>query len=86
MMAPSGWPSRESWLVFMWLTTDAHVHGASRTLVSQAQSLGAAADALRAWVENTSPLVGQTGLYADLLKTALGHVAWEYVAWRLRQA
>lgn len=84
MMSPSGWPSRESWLVFLWLTSDAHL-GAARTVVSQAQSLDVAADALRAWIENTLPLAGQTGLYADLLKTALGHVAWEYVAWRLRQ-
>ncbi len=86
MLAPSGWPSRESWLVFTWVTNDAHARGVAHMLVSQAQSLDEAADALRGWVEDTSPLAGLSGLYADLLKTALGHVAWEYVAWRLRQA
>jgi hypothetical protein len=86
MPTVSGWPTRETWIVYTWLTNDIHLYRASRILVQQAPDPQAAADALSAWVERSSPLADQANMYADLLTAALGHVAWDQVALQLRDA
>jgi len=76
----NGWPSYETWLVHLWLTNDPATDATCRDLVTAERTVGEAGEALRAYVEEASPLADRAGLHADLLAAALGRVDWRAVA------
>ena len=82
----NGWANKETWLVALWLDNDPGSERACRELALELRQVHRVADALRDQVEDGNPLLepGQrsapSGLYLDLLLTALGHVAWDAVA------
>jgi hypothetical protein len=76
----NGWPSYETWLVHLWLTNDPGTDALCRALVAQAWTPAEAADVLKQYVEESSPLIGQANLYVDLLTVALGHVDFDAIA------
>jgi len=85
----NGWPSYETWLVYTWLTNEASIDEECRAIARAAHPVEATdrpedvarvAEALRAYVEEESPLIDVASLYADLVVAALGHVVWEAIA------
>jgi hypothetical protein len=81
----NGWPSYETWLVVLWLDNDPGTEAFCRKLVAQTTSVGEAADVLKGYLEEESPLTEQSGLYVDLLTAALGHVNFRAVAAHFRE-
>jgi hypothetical protein len=76
----NGWPSYETWLVALWLDNDPGTEALVQSLVAAAESPYDAAQALKALVEELSPLAETPGLHTDLLTAALSHVDWQAVA------
>jgi len=76
----NGWPSYETWLVFTWLTNDPLPYEDCVSLAKSVDDAHAAADALRDYVEELSPLLGEASLYTDLVTAALGRVDWAALA------
>jgi hypothetical protein len=82
----NGWANKETWLVALWLDNDPASERACRELALALRQVHGVADALREQVEDGNPLLepghgsAPSGLYLDLLLTALGHVAWDAVA------
>jgi hypothetical protein len=76
----NGWPSYETWLVALWFDNDPETQSLVQGLVAAAESLYDAAQALKALVEELSPLGETSGLHVDLLTAALSHVDWQAVA------
>jgi hypothetical protein len=76
----NGWPSYETWLVALWLGNDPETEALVQGLVAAAESPYDAAQALKALVEELSPLGETSGLHTDLLTAALSHVDWHAVA------
>jgi hypothetical protein len=76
----NGWPSYETWLVYLWLTNDPDTDALCRELVAHAWTPAEAAEALKSYVEEASPLVGQASLYVDLLTAVLRHVDFDEIA------
>jgi hypothetical protein len=76
----NGWANKETWLVHLWLTNDQASDAAWRAVAAEIGEVYRLADVLRAALEEGATLLLQTSLYADLLTTALGRVAWEEVA------
>jgi hypothetical protein len=82
----NGWVNKETWLVALWLDNDPVSERACRKLALELRQVQRVADALRDQVEDGNPLLepdsgrAPSGLYLDLLLTALGHVAWDAVA------
>jgi hypothetical protein len=72
----NGWPNYETWLVYTWLTNDPTTDRDVCTLVCAADSMGEAADAVKAYVDAENPLAEQASLYTDLIGAALSHVCW----------
>ena len=82
----NGWANKETWLVALWLDNDPGSERACRELALELRQVQRVADALREQVEDGNPLLeprqgsAPSGLYLDLLLTALGQVAWDAVA------
>ncbi len=76
----NGWPTYETWLVYTWLTNDPNTDEDCRSIAHAAEDLASAAEALKAYVEEDSPLVDQASLYSDLVGAALGRVEWMAIA------
>ncbi len=76
----NGWPSYETWLVFTWLTNDPVTYEDCVSLARSADDAHDAADALKGYVEEQSPLVEEASLYTDLVNAALSRVDWVALA------
>lgn len=79
----NGWPNKETWLVNLWLSNEPVTEAYCREIAARKRDVPRVADALREWIEGANPLLKQgltSGLYADLLSTALGHVDWDELA------
>ena len=76
----NGWPSYETWLVFTWLTNDPVTYEDCASLVKLADDAHDAADALKGYVEDLSPLLEEASLCTDLVTAALGRVDWVALA------
>ncbi len=76
----NGWPSYKTWLVFTWLTNDATTYEDSASLARSAEDAHDAARALKAYVEEQSPLLEEASLCTDLVTAALGRVDWAALA------
>jgi hypothetical protein len=80
----NGWPTYETWLVHLWLTNEPETDALCRELVCGESTLVEAGEALKTYVEESSPLADvpglQSGLYADLADAALSHVDWHEIA------
>ncbi len=76
----NGWPSYETWLVFTWLTNDPVTWEDCTTLARAADDAHDAADALKGYVEELSPLVEEASLCTELVTAALGRVDWAALA------
>ncbi len=72
----NGWPSYETWLVFTWLTNEPVTYEDCISLARAADDAHDAADALKGYVEEQSPLVEEASLYTDMATAALGRVDW----------
>lgn len=75
-----GWKNYPTWAVNLWLRNDRAHYDASLGVVAGADEPGRAADALREWIEDRSPLAGEAGLYVELLGWALRAVDWDELA------
>jgi hypothetical protein len=62
----NGWPSYETWLVCTWLTNDPVTCEDCACLARSADHVHEAADALKRYVEEQSPLLEEASLCADL--------------------
>ncbi len=80
----NGWPSYETWLVFTWLTNDPVTFEDCVSLARAADDAHDAADALKGYVEDLSPLLEEASLCTDLLTAALRHVDWAALARHFR--
>ncbi len=80
----NGWPSYETWLVFNWLTNDPVTYEDCVSLARAADDAHDAADALKRYVEDLSPLLAEAGLHTDLVTAALGRVDWAELARHFR--
>jgi hypothetical protein len=80
----NGWPTYETWLVYTWLTNDAGTDREVRELATTQDDGYQAADALKQYVEDSSPLVDEASLATDLLGAALGRVDWLAIARHFR--
>ncbi len=76
----NGWPSYETWLVFTWLTNDPLTYEDCVGLARSADDAHDAADALKGYVEELSPLLEEASLSTDLVNAALGRVDWAALA------
>ncbi len=76
----NGWPSYETWLVFTWLTNDPVTYEDCVSLARSADDARDAADALKGYVEEQSPLLEEASLCTDLVTAALGRVDWAALA------
>jgi hypothetical protein len=80
----NGWPSYETWLVFTWLTNDPLTNEDCVSLARAADDAHDAADALKSYVEDLSPLLEEASLCTDLVTAALGRVDWAALARHFR--
>jgi hypothetical protein len=80
----NGWPSYETWLVFTWLTNDPVTYEDCVSLAREADDAHDAADALKGYVEELSPLLEEASLSTDLVTAALGRVDWAALARHFR--
>ncbi len=80
----NGWPSYETWLVFTWLTNDPLSYEDCVSLARSADDALDAADALKGYVEDLSPLLEEASLCTDLVNAALGRVDWAALARHFR--
>ncbi len=80
----NGWPSYETWLVFTWLTNDPVTSEDCIGLAREADDAHDAADALKGYVEELSPLLEEASLSTDLVTAALGRVDWAALARHFR--
>ena len=76
----NGWTNYETWLTGLWLSNDQATDRVAREIVTAAPDRVAAADALRDWIADANPLLGEASLYSDLLNAALGAVDWYELA------
>lgn len=82
-----GWPNRETWAVWAWLTgmpgARAHWDAEARRLAEEGEPnpLGRLAQDLRLHITTNAPETGGwLGPYRDLLGTAIGRVGWTELA------
>jgi hypothetical protein len=84
----NGWSTYETWLVNLWIQNDQALYAVLHDKVVSAEDLYSAREALKAWLDNEYDLfvevLGQNGLFQDLLKGALSEVNWYEIAknWR----
>jgi hypothetical protein len=76
----NGWANKETWLVHLWLTNDQACDAAWRAVAAEIGEPYRLSAVLRGELEDGATDLQQTGLYADLLTTALRRVDWEEVA------
>ena len=81
----NGWANKETWLVHLWLTNDQASDSMWRAVGAEVGDPYRLADILRCELEDGATELQQSGLYADLLTTALGRVHWDDVARHLRE-
>ena len=74
----NGWKNYETWCVSLWIENEEPSYLYSRELVA-GKDKGDAAQALKEWITEASPLTDAT-LYTDLLNAALSEVDWYEIA------
>jgi hypothetical protein len=80
-----GWPTYETWLTYIWLSSDHLLDATCQDVAEQALSDLAAADALEDLVEEHLPALESATLESDLLRAALHHVDWLRLAQQYRE-
>lgn len=80
MASYNGWPTYQTWLVFVWLTNDQDTYQLSCEMVGAADTVSQAADSLKLLVESGTEVLDHASLYADLLTSALSLVVWDNLA------
>ena len=80
MASYNGWPTYQTWLVYVWLTNDQDTYQLSCEVVGAADTVGQAAEALKLMVESGTEVLESASLYADLLTSAFYLVAWDTLA------
>lgn len=84
----NGWSTYETWLVNLWIQNDQALYAVLHDKVVSSADLYSAREVLKAWLDNEYDLfvevLGQNGLFQDLLKGALSEVNWYEIAknWR----
>jgi hypothetical protein len=82
----NGWANKETWLVHLWLTNDPASDSLWRSVGREVGDAYRLADVLRQDLEDgATESAPPSGLYRDLLTTALARVAWDDVARHLLQ-
>lgn len=77
----NGWTNKETWLIYLWLSNDQVSDTQWRAVGREVGNVPIFADVLqREMAEGAETVVSPSGLYTDLLTTALGHVDWNEVA------
>jgi hypothetical protein len=73
----NGWANYETWLTYLWLSNDQGTDALCHELVTSTDSPAQAEKSLKEFVEDSSPLIGQSNLYVDLLTAALSKIDWQ---------
>jgi hypothetical protein len=77
----NGWTNKETWLVYLWLSNDQASDTQWRAVGREVSNVRTFADVLQQEIEEgTETILSRSGLYTDLLNTALGRVDWTEVA------
>lgn len=77
----NGWPTYETWLVNLWMTNDEDSNAYYNEITNEEESIASLSHRLKDEIEiGTLIRVGETGLYSDLIGSALSNVRWEYIA------
>jgi hypothetical protein len=77
-MSYNGWRNYETWVTKLWIDNDQGAQEYAYEIARRETDRTDTANALKAWIEEETPTV--TGLFADLLSTALGKVDWYEIA------
>lgn len=74
----NGWANHETWLVNLWMDNDEGSYSYWCDRAETADSVGTLADMLKEEFEENAPET--TGVYSDLLSTAMSEVDWYEIA------
>jgi len=76
----NGWKNYPTWNVSLWLNNDEGSYHELMRLLDRYPDNDQAAEAIREWVTECSPLADATGMYADILDWVLQIVDWYEIA------
>lgn len=76
----NGWTNYETWIVDVWLTSDQGLYEYVRELKEQYTSKYDLGEAIKAFIEESSPLAEEASMYSDILNGALSVVSWYELA------
>jgi hypothetical protein len=78
-MSYNGWKNYETWAVKLWLDNDESLYHTAMNLVEdEHEDASDLADSIQSFIDEIAPEV--TGLFSDLLNSALSEVDWVEIA------